>query len=66
LLRTVRPAVATSYAYVNPIVAIILGVVFAGEHVGVRALVATALTLGGVFIVVGTLSTSSTKHDSTS
>lgn len=52
LLRTVRPAVATSYAYVNPIVAIILGVVFAGEQVGSRALVATALTLGGVFVVV--------------
>src|SRR6185312_5350237 len=42
LLRTVRPAVATSYAYVNPIVAIVLGVVFAGEQVGGRALVATA------------------------
>ena len=61
LLRTVRPAVATSYAYVNPLVAIILGVLFANEHVGWRALVATGFTLLGV----GTLSTSSTKRKST-
>jgi drug/metabolite transporter (DMT)-like permease len=51
LLRTVRPAVATSYAYVNPIVAIILGVAFANETVSARGLAATALTLGGVFII---------------
>jgi drug/metabolite transporter (DMT)-like permease len=51
LLRTVRPAVATSYAYVNPIVAIALGVAFAGETISPRAIVATALTLGGVAIL---------------
>jgi drug/metabolite transporter (DMT)-like permease len=51
LLRTVRPAVATSYAYVNPIVAIVLGVAFAGETISPRAIVATALTLGGVAIL---------------
>jgi drug/metabolite transporter (DMT)-like permease len=51
LLRTVRPAVATSYAYVNPIVAIVLGVAFAGESISPRAIVATGLTLGGVAIL---------------
>jgi drug/metabolite transporter (DMT)-like permease len=51
LLRTVRPAIATSYAYVNPIVAIVLGVAFANESVSPRAFAATALTLGGVFII---------------
>ncbi len=51
LLRTVRPAVATSYAYVNPIVAIVLGVAFANESVSPRAFAATALTLGGVFLL---------------
>jgi drug/metabolite transporter (DMT)-like permease len=51
LLRTVRPAVATSYAYVNPIVAIVLGVAFASETISPRAIVATALTLGGVAIL---------------
>jgi drug/metabolite transporter (DMT)-like permease len=51
LLRTVRPAVAASYAYVNPIVAIVLGVLFDNEVISARALVATALTLGGVAII---------------
>lgn len=36
LLKTVRPAAATSYAYVNPVVAVLLGAVFAGEHIGVE------------------------------
>lgn len=34
LLKTVRPALATSYAYVNPVVAVGLGVAFAGERIG--------------------------------
>jgi drug/metabolite transporter (DMT)-like permease len=51
LLRNVRPAVATSYAYVNPIVAIVLGMSFRHEQLTGRAMVATVLTLGGVFIL---------------
>ena len=31
LIRNVSPAVATSYAYVNPVVAVLLGTSFAGE-----------------------------------
>ncbi|MBF2948548.1 ubiquinone biosynthesis regulatory protein kinase UbiB [Pseudomonas aeruginosa] len=34
LLRNVRPAAATSYAYVNPAVAVLLGTLFAGERIG--------------------------------
>ena len=34
LLHHVRPALATSYAYVNPVVAVGLGVAFAGERIG--------------------------------
>jgi drug/metabolite transporter (DMT)-like permease len=52
LLRNTRPAFATSYAYVNPIVAIVLGVVFANETFTPRAAVATALTLLGVALLV--------------
>jgi drug/metabolite transporter (DMT)-like permease len=52
LLRTTRPAFATSYAYVNPIVAIALGVMFANEMFTPRAAVATALTLLGVALMV--------------
>ncbi|HZY04942.1 MAG TPA: drug/metabolite exporter YedA [Anaeromyxobacteraceae bacterium] len=50
LLRRVRPALATSYAYVNPAVAVGLGAL-AGEAVGARELAALALILGGVAIV---------------
>lgn len=52
LLRNTRPAFATSYAYVNPIVAIVLGVVFAGETFTARAGIATVMTLGGVLLLV--------------
>jgi len=50
LLRRVRPALATSYAYVNPVVAVGLGAL-AGEPVGARAVGALALILAGVGIV---------------
>ena len=50
LLRHVRPALATSYAYVNPAVAAALGAA-AGEPVGGRALVALSLILLGVAVV---------------
>lgn len=50
LLQNVRPAVATSYAYVNPIVAIALGA-FTGETISPRALAAAALTLAGVAVI---------------
>jgi drug/metabolite transporter (DMT)-like permease len=50
LLRRVRPALATSYAYVNPVVAVGLGAL-AGEPVGGRAVGALALILSGVGIV---------------
>lgn len=48
LLHTVRPALATSYAYVNPPVAVLLGVWLAGEHVGLRGIAAMVLILAGV------------------
>jgi drug/metabolite transporter (DMT)-like permease len=51
LLQNTRPAIATSYAYVNPIVAILLGVLFGNEVFTARGAVATLLTLGGVFLI---------------
>ena len=48
LLQHARPALATSYAYVNPLVAVALGVLIAGETVTPLALVAMAITLSGV------------------
>jgi drug/metabolite transporter (DMT)-like permease len=47
-----RPALATSYAYVNPVVAVALGVVFAGESVSAPMLAGMAVILAGVGLVV--------------
>jgi drug/metabolite transporter (DMT)-like permease len=49
LLRTVRPALATSYAYVNPVVAVVLGVTLAGERItgpDVAAMVIILVSVG--------------------
>jgi drug/metabolite transporter (DMT)-like permease len=44
LLRETRPAVATSYAYVNPVVALVLGALLASEPLGQSHLFACGLT----------------------
>ena len=51
LLRHVRPALATSYAYVNPVVAVGLGVGLAGEHITIVGLLAMFTILAGVVLV---------------
>jgi drug/metabolite transporter (DMT)-like permease len=51
LLRNVRPALATSYAYVNPVVAVGLGVLFAGEHITLIGMLAMVIILAGVGLV---------------
>lgn len=51
VLKTVRPALATSYAYVNPPVAVLFGVALAGEHVGPFDLTGMAIILVGVGII---------------
>src|SRR5437762_1546759 len=48
LLRYTRPALATSYAYVNPMVAVGLGVVLANERLTPLEVVAILITLTGV------------------
>ena len=52
LLRRVRPALATSYAYVNPLVAVALGVGLAGERIGGSGLLAMVVILAGVGLVM--------------
>jgi len=52
LLRTVRPLVASSNTFVNPVVAFTVGIWFAGEHVTSMELVALAVILIGVFLVL--------------
>ncbi|SFR90607.1 Permease of the drug/metabolite transporter (DMT) superfamily [Dyella sp. OK004] len=51
VLKHARPAVATSYAYVNPPVAVLFGVLFAGEHVAPYDLAGMAVILVGVGII---------------
>ena len=51
LLRHVRPALAGSYAYVNPVIALLLGAWLAGERFGPQDLGAMALVLGGVVAI---------------
>jgi drug/metabolite transporter (DMT)-like permease len=51
LLRHVRPALATSYAYVNPLVAVGLGVAVAGEQITMIGVVAMLTILSGVGLV---------------
>lgn len=51
LLNHVRPALATSYAYVNPPIAVLLGALLAGEQVSLQTLVAMAVILSGVVLI---------------
>ncbi len=52
LLRHCDPAKVATYAYVNPIVAVLLGTAFAGEKVSARTLVAAALIIGSVALII--------------
>jgi len=52
LLRHCDPAKVATYAYVNPIVAVLLGTFFAGETVTVRTLVAAALIISSVALII--------------
>lgn len=51
LIRHTSPAVATSYAYVNPVVAVLLGTTFAGETLSAREWLALAIIIAAVVMV---------------
>lgn len=51
LFRNCSPAVVSTYAYVNPVVAVVLGYFVANEEVGSSTLLAAGLILAGVFLV---------------
>jgi drug/metabolite transporter (DMT)-like permease len=53
LLRNTRPAVATSYAFVNPPLAVLLGAVLAAEAVSPATWIATPIIVAAVVLVVG-------------
>jgi drug/metabolite transporter (DMT)-like permease len=51
LLRAAPTTLVSTYAYVNPLVAILLGSVFAQEALSGRVLVSAAVILGGVAVI---------------
>jgi drug/metabolite transporter (DMT)-like permease len=51
LLRVASPARVSTYAYVNPVVAVILGWAFASEPLTARTLVAAAIIVGAVALI---------------
>ncbi len=52
LLRHTRPAVFTSHAYTNPVVAVALGAVFEHERFNRLEFLAIAMTIGALFFTV--------------
>ncbi|MDP3742777.1 MAG: drug/metabolite exporter YedA [Methylotenera sp.] len=52
LLKTVRPLVASSNTFVNPVVAFALGIWLANEHVTTVELIALGVILIGVYLVL--------------
>jgi drug/metabolite transporter (DMT)-like permease len=52
LLRNARPVVATSYAYVNPILAVLIGAAMYREPLGWSTLIANLLIVGAVMLAL--------------
>jgi drug/metabolite transporter (DMT)-like permease len=52
LLRNAATPLLSTYAYVNPAVAVFLGWAFAGEHLGARELVAGVVILASVALIL--------------
>jgi drug/metabolite transporter (DMT)-like permease len=52
LLRHTRPTVATSYAYVNPVLAVLLGSAIHGEPLGITTIVANVLIVIAVMLAL--------------
>jgi drug/metabolite transporter (DMT)-like permease len=51
LLSRVRPALATSYAYVNPVIAVLLGIWILDERITMTGIAAMSIIIGGVVLV---------------
>jgi drug/metabolite transporter (DMT)-like permease len=61
LLRVVSPARAATYAYVNPMVALLLGWLIAGEAMSGRTLVAATVIVGAVAMILSRSSSEKAK-----
>ncbi|MEO7723478.1 MAG: EamA family transporter [Chthoniobacterales bacterium] len=54
LLRHCDPSKVATYAYVNPVVAVLLGAFFAGETLSLRTAIAAGVIVGSVALVITT------------
>jgi drug/metabolite transporter (DMT)-like permease len=61
LLTVTTPARVGTYAYVNPVIALLLGWALAGEVIGFRSAVAAAVIVGSVFVIVSEKSVSARR-----
>ena len=52
LLRNARTSLVSTYAYVNPVVAVVLGWAFLHETIGVRTLIAGSVVLVSVALII--------------
>jgi drug/metabolite transporter (DMT)-like permease len=52
LLTRVSPTRVSTYAYVNPVIAMLLGWAVGGEELTLRALLAAVVILGGVVLIL--------------
>lgn len=51
LMRVVNPATVATYAYVNPVIALVLGAVLANEVLETRSLLAAVIIIGSVIVI---------------
>jgi drug/metabolite transporter (DMT)-like permease len=51
LLQNAPVSLMSTYAYVNPVVAVFLGWLFAGEELNARILIASAIIIGSVVMI---------------
>ncbi|MGV3582396.1 MAG: drug/metabolite exporter YedA [Methylophilus sp.] len=61
LLKNVRTLVASSNTFVNPVVAFIVGIAFANEHIAHNEYIALAVILAGVILILTSNSKQETK-----
>ena len=68
LSQKVAPSIATTFSYVNPVVAMVLGSLLYGESVTWRMVIAVAVIITGVCLIVSTKSDApaKTRHPMTS
>jgi drug/metabolite transporter (DMT)-like permease len=63
LLRVAPPARVATYAYVNPVVAVLLGWAVLGEAISARTMLAAAIIVGAVALIVSARSVKAPKRE---